>query len=593
MDEKILKYIKEAVNVLYNLELKNNQIQLDTTKKGIDGDFTLVVFPIAKLSKKNPQDVAREIGTFIKSRNEDIGSYNVINGFLNIKMSSEYWISLLNKLSAADISKQFADDDYSIMIEFSSPNTNKPLHLGHIRNNLLGESISRILAARSYKVVKVNLVNDRGIHICKTILSWMKWGEGKTPEQCGIKGDKFVGDYYVLFDTEYKKQINELIAEGHDKAYAEVNAPLILEAREILRRWESGDTDILNIWKMMNHWVYDGFDKTYKRLGISFDKIYYESDTYLYGKDIVVKGLDSGVFTQHEDSSVWFMSEKEEIEDKLLLRNDGTTVYMTQDIGTAFQRFVDFDPDKILYVVGNEQNYHFQVLKEIVSKFDEFKADKIEHLSYGMVELPDGKMKSREGKVVDADDLLDEMIETAIEISARSGKNQDLNEVEKNKIIEIIALAALKYYILKVDPKKNMVFNPEESIDFNGNTGPFIQYTYARISSVLRKADSMKIKFTGKASDEARIMDKEILIIAALAMYKTVIDNAAKTYNPGVIANYLYELAKEYNQFYQDYSILKEMDTKILQLRIVMSKQVARTIKHGLSLLGIDVPEIM
>lgn len=593
MDEKIIKHIQEAVYSLYRIEDKNLKFQIEPTKKGVDGDYTFVVFPLVKYSKKSPQDTAKEIAVYIKSRYEELSSYNVINGFLNLKMSSEYWISALNTLLSTDINKLFENREQTIMIEFSSPNTNKPLHLGHVRNNLIGESVSRILKANGYNIIKVNLINDRGIHICKTILSYMKWGNNSSPEAEGVKGDKFVGSFYVKFEEEYKNQVQEQIKNGIDRDTAENSAPLIVEAREILRKWESGDEEIMSIWKMMNNWVYEGFEKTYKDLDIDFDKYYYESETYLLGKELVNQGLERNILHKKEDSSVWIRFDKAGLEDKLLLRSDGTTVYMTQDIGTAFARVEEFNPDKILYVVGNEQNYHFKLLKEIIAAFNPDNAERIEHLSYGMVELPEGKMKSREGKVVDADDLLDEMINTARNISQEQGRIKELPENAREEIIRIIALGALKYFILKIDPKKSMLFNPAESIDFNGNTGPFIQYTHARICSVLRNAEKMNIKFTGKNSDETRLVDKEINLIALLTNYRNVVENAGKTYDSGIIANYLFELVKEYNQYYHDYSILKEKDSKIMQFRLSLSLQVANTIKAGMYLLGADVPEVM
>ncbi len=593
MNEKIIKHINEAVQSLYRIEDNDFKIQIEPTKKGIDGDYTLVVFPLAKFSKKSPQDTAKEIGVYIKSRFEELSSYNVVNGFLNLKMTSEFWINTLNSLVSSDFNNLFEDRKETVMIEFSSPNTNKPQHLGHIRNNLIGESVSRILKAYGYNTIKVNLINDRGIHICKTILSWMKWGENKEPKSEGLKGDTFVGNFYVKFENEYRKQVQELIEQGTDPKEAENTAPLMLEAREILRKWEAGDHEIMQIWKMMNEWVYNGFDQTYKSLGISFDKYYYESETYLLGKELVNSGLEKDIFYKNQDSSVWIRFDKPDLEDKLLLRSDGTTVYMTQDLGTVFSRANEFNPDKIIYVVGNEQNYHFKLLKEIVSCFDPDVANKIEHLSYGMVELPEGKMKSREGKVVDADELIVEMINSARNISQEHGRIKELPEDQRENIIRIIALGALKYFILKIDPKKNMMFNPAESIDFNGNTGPFIQYTHARICSVLRNAERMKIKFTGKNSGEARLVDKEINLIAHLANYKGIVENAAKTYDSGLIANYLFELVKEFNQYYHDHSILKERDAKIMQFRLSLSLQVANTIKAGMYLLGSEVPEIM
>ncbi|MDD3687650.1 MAG: arginine--tRNA ligase, partial [Bacteroidales bacterium] len=534
MEKNIIKYIKEALNTLYSVNTTEISVPVEKTKEGIEGDFTVVVFPFVKLSKKSPADTAKELGVFIKQRNEDIASYNVIQGFLNIRMTAEYWIARLNQLhlSSGEIEKT---DAQPLMIEFSSPNTNKPLHLGHIRNNLLGDSVSRILAAAGNNVIKVNLINDRGIHICKSMLAWMKWGNNETPETTGKKGDKLVGDYYVRFDKEYKAQIAELKDAGQTDDDAAANAPIMLEAREILIKWEQGDSEILKIWNMMNSWVYAGFDQTYKNLGISFDKLYYESQTYLLGKDIVKKGLDQGIFVQDDDNSVWIDLTNEGLDRKILLRSDGTTVYMTQDIGTAMQRFEEFNPAKIIYVVGNEQDYHFKVLKKIIEKINPSYSKAIEHLSYGMVELPEGKMKSREGTVVDADDLLDEMINTASALAEENGKIHDLPEDEKNKIIKMIALGALKYYIIKVDPKKQMTFNPNESIDFNGNTGPFIQYTHARICSVLRNAEKMKIQYLSKANEETNLVDLEVELISLLCDYKSVVRESAQRLDPGAV----------------------------------------------------------
>ncbi|MDD3859207.1 MAG: arginine--tRNA ligase [Bacteroidales bacterium] len=594
MEKNINKYIKEALSTLYSTDTTNLVIPVEVTREGIEGDFTVVVYSFTKFSKKSPEYTAKDLGVFIKSKFEDIASYNIIKGFLNIRMSPEYWISRLNQISLE--TKVLSDDsllNHTMLIEFSSPNTNKPLHLGHIRNNLLGDSISRICAAAGIKVIRVNLINDRGIHICKSMLSWMKWGKNKTPKEKGVKGDKFVGDFYVLFEKNYKIQVAELINSGKTEEEAKTEAPLILEARELLKKWEDGDPKVLKIWNMMNSWVYEGFEETYKSLGIYFDKVYYESQTYLLGKDIVLKGLSEGKFVKDPDSSIWIDLTDVGMDRKILLRSDGTTVYMTQDIGTAMQRFDDFDPDKMVYVVGNEQDYHFKVLKNIIACFNLERAQKIEHLSYGMVELPEGKMKSREGTVVDADDLIDEMIETAAKISEENGKIHELPDDEKHRIIKIIALGALKYYILKVDPKKQMVFNPNESIDFNGNTGPFIQYTHARICSVLRNAEKMKIKFNGKVSAETNMVDQEIELIAYLTRYNDSLVEAAKQYDPGIIANYVYGLVKEYNQYYHEYSILKETDSKIMQLRLSLSKNVAQVIKNAMDLLGIEVPEVM
>lgn len=594
MEKTIIKYIKEALSSLYSADTTSVNIPIEVTREGIEGDFTIVVYSFTKYSKKKPEDTAKDLGVFIKSKFEDIASYNIIKGFLNIRMTPEYWINNLNHLnSEKKVSNTNRDLQQKLVIEFSSPNTNKPLHLGHIRNNLLGDSVSRICQASGMHVIKVNLINDRGIHICKSMLAWIKWGDNKTPADAGLKGDKFVGDFYVLFENKYKNQIAELINAGKTEEEAKAKAPIIIEARELLKRWEQNDAEVLRVWKMMNEWVYEGFEDTYTALGIGFDKTYYESQTYLLGKEIVMKGLDEGLFYRETDSSVWIDLTNQGMDKKILLRSDGTTVYITQDIGTAMQRFEDFNPDKIIYVVGNEQDYHFKVLKNIIACFDKSRADRIEHLSYGMVELPEGKMKSREGIVVDADDLISEMIDTALKLSNEAGKTAELNEDEKSRIIKIIALGALKYYILKVDPKKQIVFNPNESIDFNGNTGPFIQYTHARICSILRNAEKMKIKFNGKISAETNMVDQEIELISYLTRYPYILTEAAQRFDPGVIANYVYTLVKEYNQYYHEYSILKETDPKVMQLRLMLSKSVAKTIKDCMNLLGIEVPEIM
>ncbi len=591
MEKNIVNYIKKALENLYKADTDKIKIAVEKTKSGIDGDFTIVVFPYLKFSKKNPEDTAKDIGVFIKSKYEDIESYNVTKGFLNLKMTQEYWIDRLNSLIKQ--TEATPKNGKTLMIEFSSPNTNKPLHLGHIRNNLLGDSVSRILDAVGNKVIKVNLINDRGIHICKSMLAWIKWGENKTPETTGIKGDKFVGDFYVLFDKKYKEQIEDLIKQGQTEKEAKENAPLINEARKLLQKWEAQDKETLKIWEMMNSWVYKGFETTYNNLKISFDKLYYESQTYLLGRDIVEKGLKKQIFIKEEDSSVWIDLTNEGLDKKILLRSDGTTVYITQDLGTAFNRFDDYNPDKLIYVVGNEQNYHFKVLKSTIAKIEPQYAERIEHLSYGMVELPEGKMKSREGTVVDADDLINDMRINARKISEESGKIGSLNEQEKDEIINMIALGALKYYIIKIDPKKQITFNPKESIDFNGNTGPFIQYTHARICSILRNAKSMKINFSSKVCEDTKLINCEINLISLLTEYENTIIEAANRLDPGVIANYIYKLVKTYNQFYHDHSILKAKDTKVLQFRIQLSQQVAKTIKHGMNLLGIGVPEVM
>ena len=592
MEINIKKYIKEALNSLYSVDTTNIDVAVEKTKEGINGDFTVVVFAFSKFSKKSPADTAKDLGAFIKQKYDDVSSYNVINGFLNFRMTNEYWIDRLNSLNLNNKKSEEFDKE-TIMVEFSSPNTNKPLHLGHIRNNILGDSVSRILKAYGNHVIKTNLIKDRGMHICKCMLAWMKWGNGETPETSGKKGDKLVGDYYVKFEAEYKKQIEELIKAGQTETQAKANAEIILEAHEILRKWENGDEEIRKTWRMMNSWVYKGFEQTYSDLGISFDKVYYESNTYLLGKDIVKQGLENEIFVRDEDSSVWIDLTDEGLDRKILLRSDGTTVYMTQDIGTAIKRIEEFNPSKIIYVVGNEQDYHFAVLKKIISKINKSYSDVIEHLSYGMVELPEGKMKSREGKVVDADDLMSDMIETARNISNEAGKIHDLEDDEKEKIIRMIALGALKYFIIKVDPKKQIIFNPKESIDFNGNTGPFIQYTHARIKSILRNAEKMNIKFHGKASEEADIVDLEIELISHLCTFEKLIQESANRLDPSLIANYTYALTKLFNQYYHEHSILKETESKTLQLRLLLAQTVAQNIKSAMDLLGIEVPEIM
>ncbi len=584
--------IKEAIKNLYNAEPAEKQVQVQKTRKEIKGDYTINVFPLLKISKKSPEDTAKDIAESIKSNSNLISGYNIIKGFLNVEINHDFWKSFVfDTYLNQDFGKQ-ADTGKNIMIEYSSPNTNKPLHLGHIRNNLLGYSVAEILKAGGNTVYKVNLVNDRGIHICKSMLAWQKFGNGETPESTGIKGDKFVGDYYVKFDVEYKKQVKELVQQGIDEEEAKKKAPLLLEAQEMLRKWEAKEPEVYQLWEKMNNWVYDGFDVTYKNLGIDFDKIYYESQTYLLGKKIVLEGLEKGILFKKEDGSVWADLTDEGLDQKLLLRADGTSVYMTQDIGTAEQRFSEFDIDKMIYVVGNEQNYHFQVLKIILKKLGYDWADNIYHLSYGMVELPEGKMKSREGTVVDADDLIEEMINTARQKSQELGKLDGYTEEEKESVYKILALGALKYFILKVDPKKGMLFNPKESIDFNGNTGPFIQYTYARIRSVLRKADEQNIEISNNY-ENIQLNEKETELIKHIYEFNEVVKNAAKNYTPALIANFVYDLAKLYNSFYHDYAIIKEENTEIRNFRLALSQLTALSIKNAMKLLGIDVPERM
>ena len=594
IDNIISSAVAEALKSLYGADVDASAIVPQTTKKEFEGNLTIVVFPFLKMSKKAPEATAQEIGEYLASNCEAVKAFNVIKGFLNITIEPKFWLGVLRHIEDdADYGfKKATPDSQLVMIEYSSPNTNKPLHLGHVRNNLLGYSLSRIMAANGYKVVKTNIVNDRGIHICKSMLAWQKWGNGATPESTGKKGDHLIGDFYVEFDKHYKAEVKELEAKGMSKEEAEAASPLMQEAREMLRKWESGDEEVRSLWRTMNSWVYAGFDETYKRLGVDFDKIYYESETYLEGKAKVLEGLEKGIMYRKEDNSVWADLTADGLDHKLLLRSDGTSVYMTQDIGTAKLRYQDYPIDKMIYVVGNEQNYHFQVLALLLDKLG-FKWGKdLVHFSYGMVELPEGKMKSREGTVVDADDLMDEMVNTAKEMSMQLGKLNDCSKEEADKISTIIGLGALKYFILKVDPRKNMTFNPKESIDFNGNTGPFIQYTYARIQSVLRKAAADNISET---FDNANVEpnEKEISLIQRLADFPALVEEAGKTYSPALIANYAYDLVKEYNQFYHDYSILREENADIRAFRLSLSRTVGDTVRRAMWLLGIDVPERM
>ena len=594
IDNIISSAVAEALKSLYGADVDATAIVPQTTKKEFEGNLTIVVFPFLKMSKKAPEATAQEIGEYLAGNCEAVKSFNVIKGFLNITIEPKFWLGVLRHIEDdADYGfKKATPDSQLVMIEYSSPNTNKPLHLGHVRNNLLGYSLSRIMAANGYKVVKTNIVNDRGIHICKSMLAWQKWGNGATPESTGKKGDHLIGDFYVEFDKHYKAEVKELEAKGMSKEEAEAASPLMQEAREMLRKWESGDEEVRSLWRTMNSWVYAGFDETYKRLGVDFDKIYYESETYLEGKAKVLEGLEKGIMYRKEDNSVWADLTADGLDHKLLLRSDGTSVYMTQDIGTAKLRYQDYPIDKMIYVVGNEQNYHFQVLALLLDKLG-FKWGKdLVHFSYGMVELPEGKMKSREGTVVDADDLMDEMVNTAKEMSMQLGKLNDCSKEEADKISTIIGLGALKYFILKVDPRKNMTFNPKESIDFNGNTGPFIQYTYARIQSVLRKAAADNISET---FDNANVEpnEKEISLIQRLADFPALVEEAGKTYSPALIANYAYDLVKEYNQFYHDYSILREENADIRAFRLSLSRTVGDTVRRAMWLLGIDVPERM
>lgn len=603
IEEKLTTSIISAIKTLYGQDVPGKMVQLQKTKKEFEGHLTLVVFPFLKMSKKGPEQTAQEIGGYLKEHAPElVSAYNAVKGFLNLTIASDCWIELLNSIQAAPeygIEKA-TENSPLVMIEYSSPNTNKPLHLGHVRNNLLGNALANVMAANGNKVVKTNIVNDRGIHICKSMLAWLKYGNGETPESSGKKGDHLIGDYYVAFDKHYKAEVKELTAqyqaEGLNeeaKAKAEANSPLMLEAREMLRKWEANDPEIRALWKKMNDWVYAGFDETYKMMGVSFDKIYYESNTYLEGKEKVMEGLEKGFFYRKEDNSVWADLTAEGLDHKLLLRGDGTSVYMTQDIGTAKLRFQDYPINKMIYVVGNEQNYHFQVLSILLDKLGFEWGKGLVHFSYGMVELPEGKMKSREGTVVDADDLMEAMIETAKETSAELGKLDGLTQEEADNIARIVGLGALKYFILKVDARKNMTFNPKESIDFNGNTGPFIQYTYARIQSVLRKAAEAGIVIPEIIPAGLELSAKEEGLIQMLADFKSVVKQAGSDYNPSIIANYAYDLVKEYNQFYHDFSILREENEALKVFRLALSANVGKIVKTAMGLLGIEVPERM
>lgn len=589
------KGIAEAVRLLYHKEVDEAAIQIKTTKKEHEGDYTLIVFPLLKISGKSPEATGTEIGDYLMKRLHLIKNFNPVKGFLNLTIDHTYWLRILIQASQSD-SYGFmpvTDQAKLIMVEYSSPNTNKPLHLGHIRNNLLGYSLCEIFKANGNRVVKTNIVNDRGIHICKSMLAWKLWGKGRTPENSGTKGDHLVGEFYVLFDRQYKNEIAELVAGGLSQEQAENSAPSILAARDLLRKWEARDTETFALWEMMNSWVYEGFDITYKELGIDFDKIYYESETYVAGRDEVLEGLRKGIFYQKDDGSVWADLSNEGLDHKLLLRSDGTSVYMTQDIGTAKMRFNDFPIDKMIYVVGNEQNYHFQVLSILLDKLGFEWGRGLYHFSYGMVELPSGKMKSREGNVVDADDIIAEMVTVATRMSEELGKLDSLSTEEAEKTCREIALGALKYFILKVDPKKNMLFNPEESIDFNGNTGPFIQYTYARIRSVFRKAAEMQVIYSTDFSETIALEAKEAELLKQLARFPEVVREAALNYSPAVIANYCYELAKNYNQFYHEITILGEKDDERRNFKLVLSDVVGKVLKNGMGLLGIRMPERM
>ena len=591
----ISKAAGEAVKALYGMDANEKMLQLQKTRSEFEGNLTLVVFPFVKAAKKSPEQTAQEIGEYLVANCAAVEKYNVVKGFLNLSIGDGAWLQLLEAIDKDDNfgMKQATEDSPLVMIEYSSPNTNKPLHLGHVRNNLLGWSLAQIMEANGNKVVKTNIVNDRGIHICKSMLAWLKYGNGETPESSGKKGDHLIGDYYVAFDKHYREEIKELVAQGMDEEKAKQEAPLIKEAHEMLVKWENNDPEVRALWEKMNNWVYAGFDETYKKMGVSFDKIYYESQTYLKGKAKVEEGLAKGLFERHEDNSVWADLTNEGLDQKLLLRSDGTSVYMTQDIGTAEMRFQDYPIDKMIYVVGNEQNYHFQVLSILLDRLGFKWGKELTHFSYGMVELPNGKMKSREGTVVDADDLMELMVEDAYKTSMELGKFDDMTEEERREIARIVGMGALKYFILKVDARKNMLFNPEESIDFNGNTGPFIQYTYARIRSILRKSEELRVKSEEFATAILSLNEKEVELIQKMNEFGAAVEQAGKDYSPSGIANYCYELTKVFNQFYHDYSILNEPDEQKKAIRLVLAKNVAKIIKNGMSLLGIEVPERM
>ena len=604
IEQKIVDAVKQGIKSLYGAEVEEKQIQLQKTKKEFEGNLTVVVFPFVKTARKKPEDVGAELGAYLKENASDVvADFNVVKGFLNLVVSTSAWIGLLNEINGEEKFGFVAPTEKSplVMIEYSSPNTNKPLHLGHMRNNLLGSSLARIVEANGNKVVKTNIVNDRGIHICKSMLAWQKWGNGATPESTGKKGDHLIVDFYVEFDKHYKAECDELarqyVSEGMDeegaKEKAKQEAPLIKEAHDMLVKWEHNDPEVRSLWKTMNEWVYAGFDETYKRMGVSFDKIYYESDTYLEGKEKVMEGLEKGLFYRRDDGSVWANLEAEGLDEKLLLRSDGTSVYMTQDIGTAKLRFQDYPIDKMIYVVGNEQNYHFQVLSILLDKLGFSWGKDLVHFSYGMVELPNGKMKSREGTVVDSDELMDQMVKDAYEASKEMTKKVHIPEEEAREIAEKVGMGALKYFILKVDARKNMLFNPEESIDFNGNTGPFIQYTYARIKSILRKAEDAGIVIPDTLPADTAISEKEVELIQKLNGFTAALRQAGQDYSPSGIATYCYELTKEYNQFYHDFHILNEEDAQKQVFRLVLSKNVAKVAQLGMGLLGIEMPERM
>jgi arginyl-tRNA synthetase len=583
----------EAIKKLYGQQVAEKQVSVQKTRKDFEGDYTIVVFPFLKISKKNPVETANELGKYFEENVQEVTGFNVIKGFLNLEIDNNFWLDFYHKeKNNPDFGLAPSEDTKPVVIEYSSPNTNKPLHLGHIRNNLLGYSVAEIQKAAGKKVFKVNLVNDRGIHICKSMLAWKKWGNGETPESSGMKGDHLVGKYYVLFDKHYKMEIAELVDNGMDEELAEKQASLLMEAQEMLRQWEEHNPEVRKLWEMMNGWVYDGFETTYNRLGVDFDKTYFESDTYLLGREIVHEGLEKDIFFKKENGSVWCDLTDVGLDEKLLLRADGTSVYMTQDLGTAQLRKDDYDPEKLVYVVGNEQNYHFDVLQKILKKLGREWADGNMHLSYGMVELPHGRMKSREGTVVDADDLMDEMFETARKTTEELGKTDDFSEEEKKELFTMLSLGALKYFMLKVDPKKNMLFNPEESIDFNGNTGPFIQYTHARIRSLFRKAEEKGIEIEADALSE-ELHPAERTILKMLFEFPAIIQEAAENYSPALIANYSYELAKEFNHLYQSVPFLRDTDNRTASFRLGLAGFTGKVLKQGMKLLGVDVPERM
>ena len=594
--QSLQQSVMEAVEALYGQQVSATQLQLQRTRSEFEGQWTLVTFPLLKISRKSPEATAQELGSYLLEHSPLVSSVQVVKGFLNLTIAPSAWLGELNSIRHEEHygHVQAGADAPFVMVEYSSPNTNKPLHLGHIRNNLLGYSIAKILEATGNKVFKTNIVNDRGIHICKSMLAWMRWGNGATPESTGKKGDHLIGDFYVLFDKHYKAEVAALISDGKSQEEAEAASPLMAEARALLRRWEEGDEEVVNLWRMMNSWVYAGFDETYRRLGVSFDEIYYESQTYLLGKEEVLRGLSEGLFVQDPDGSVWADFTSEGLDRKILLRSDGTSVYITQDIGTAKMRFDKYPIDKMVYVVGNEQEYHFKVLSLLLDRLGYAFGKGLVHFSYGMVELPNGKMKSREGTVVDADDLMDEMTQTALTIAHEQGKASDMSPEEAQEVARRVGLGSLKYFILKVDPRKNMVFNPEESIDFNGNTGSFIQYTYARICSVIRRAEEKGLGAIPETlPTDLALSAKEISLIAKITDYPEVVQEAGRTFSPAVIASYVYDLVKEYNQFYHDHSMLHEPDASLRSFRLALSSVVARTIASAFGLLGIEMPDRM